>query len=105
MFNKFKDLLHKFNEPKKETSSATETKRSHHRWMNSSNQFQLEIDGENLEIQDISYGGLKVLGKAINVASEAKLKFLQREIESHLKKYMQPIYQAVIVLYMMIVSY
>ena len=50
---------------------------------NSSNQFQLEIDGENLEIQDISYGGLKVLGKAINVASEAKIKIPPKGNKGH----------------------
>ncbi len=84
MFNKIKDLLSLGRAQK--TPANTDTKRSHHRWINSPDQFQLEIDGRNHDVQDISYGGLRVAGKPVNMSSDAKLKFLLREIPVSLEE-------------------
>ncbi len=84
MFNKIKYLLNM--KKAKNTPSTTEIKRSHHRWSNSPDQFQIEIDGESYEVKDISYGGLQIFGKPINITSDVKLKFLFREIPVSLEE-------------------
>ena len=84
MFKKIKELF--TDRTNSESNNDFDTKRSHHRWINSPSQFHLLVGDTPYIIEDISYGGLKVAGASIDVNQKLRLRFVNKEIEISLER-------------------